>query len=334
MVVADGFGLENLRLVEREDREPGAGQVAIRMRAASLNYRDYMMVRGTYNPRQPLPLVPLSDGVGVVEAVHADVTGIAVGDRVCPIFCQGYLAGEVTKEKLATTLGGPRDGVLRERMVLSAESLVKAPAALSDAECATLPCAAVTAWNAVVEEGRVAPGQAVLVQGTGGVSLFALAFAKALGARVIATSKDEAKREKLRELGADHVLDYVKTPAWGKAAIDATGGRGVDLVVEVGGAGTLGESLRAVRPGGTVAIIGVLGGAATEVALTQVLMRHVRLQGVFVGHKEHFLRMLRAFEGGARRPVLDRSFSWTDARAALEHLASGTHFGKVTLAFD
>ncbi len=334
MVVADSFGLENLRCVERDDLEPGAGQVAIRMRAASLNYRDYMMVVGKYNPRQALPLVPLSDGVGVVEEVHASVRGLAVGARVCPIFAQGFLAGEVTKEKLATTLGGPLDGVLRERMVLPAESVVEVPASLTDAECATLPCAAVTAWNAVVEEGRVAPGQTVLVQGTGGVSLFALAFAKALGARVIATSKSEAKLERVRALGADHTIDYVKTPAWGKAAVELTGGRGVDLVVEVGGAGTLGESLRAVRPGGTIAIIGVLGGAATEVALTQVLMRHVRLQGVFVGHKEHFLRMLRALEGGSVRPVLDRSFAWTDAKAALEHLASGAHFGKVTLAFD
>jgi NADPH:quinone reductase-like Zn-dependent oxidoreductase len=171
----------------------------------------------------------------------------------------------------------------------------------------------------------------VLIQGSGGVSLFALAFAKSVGARVIATSKSEAKRERLAALGADHVIDYVARPDWGKAAVGLTGGRGVDLVIEVGGAGTLAESLRAVRPGGTVAIIGVLGGAATEVQLTSVLMRHVRLQGVFVGHKEMFVRMARAYEGGLTRPVIDRVFAFAEARAALEHLASGAHFGKVVI---
>jgi NADPH:quinone reductase-like Zn-dependent oxidoreductase len=331
MIVDGAFGLENLRVIERADEAPGPGQIAVRLRAASVNYRDYLMVRGQYNPRQPLPLVPLSDAVGVIEALGEGVRSLKVGDRVCPLFCQGYFAGEPTKDKLATTLGGPLDGVLRERMVLSAESVVAVPAGLDDREAATLPCAALTAWNAVIEEGRVQPGQTVLIQGSGGVSLFALAFAKSVGARVIATSKSEAKREKLAALGADHVIDYVARPDWGKAAVALTGGRGVDLVIEVGGAGTLAESLRAVRPGGTVAIIGVLGGAATEVQLTSVLMRHVRLQGVFVGHKEMFVRMARAYEGGLTRPVIDRVFAFTEARAALEHLASGAHFGKVVI---
>jgi len=335
MVVEGGFGLAKLRVTARPDPAPGPGELAIRMRAASLNYRDYLMVEGRYNPRQALPLVPLSDGVGVIEAIGAGVLGWKAGDRVCPLFCQGYFSGEPSKDKLATTLGGPLDGVLRERMVVGAESVVAAPATLTDHEAATLPCAALTAWNAVVEEGRTAPGQTVLVQGTGGVSLFALAFAKSVGARVIATSKSEAKLEQLRALGADEVIDYVKTPGWGKVAAAMTGGRGVDVVVEVGGAGTLSESLRAVRAGGTVAIIGVLGGAATEVQLTSVLMRHVRLQGIFVGHKEMFLRMARAYEAArVTKPVVDRVFPFVEARAAIEHLASGAHFGKVVVEFE
>lgn len=333
MVIDGGFGLDNLVLRERDRVAPASGDVIVRIRAASVNYRDLRMVRGEYNPKQPLPLVPLSDAVGEIVAKGDQVTGLSVGDRVCPLFAQGWHAGEPTKEKISTTLGGPLDGVLREEMTLRAKNVVKVPVHLSDAEAATLPCAYLTAWSALVEQGAVSAGQTVLVQGTGGVSIAALQLAKAMGARVIATSSSDEKLERARDLGADDTVNYKHTPAWGKKAVELTGGRGVDIVVEVGGAGTLGESLRAVRPGGVVAVIGVLAGAATEVNVMPILMRNVRLQGVFVGHKEAFVRMNRAIEQTALRPVVDRAFAWTDARAALEHLEAARHFGKIALAF-
>ncbi|NUP09624.1 MAG: NAD(P)-dependent alcohol dehydrogenase [Polyangiaceae bacterium] len=333
MVIEGGFGLDRLAIVERNEADPKAFEVTLSMRAVSLNYRDVLMIRGQYNPRQPLPLVPLSDGVGEVVAVGERVTGLAKGDRVCPLFCQRYFAGEPTKEKIASTLGGPLDGVLREQMTLSAESVVKVPAGLDDAQAATLPCAALTAWNALVEQGGLVPGQTVLVQGTGGVSTFALQIAKAMGARVIVTSSSEAKLERARALGADHGIDYKKTPQWGKEALKLTDDRGVDLVVEVGGAGTLGESLKAVRPGGTIAVIGMLAGGASEVNVIPILMRNIRVQGVFVGHKEAMVRMLRAFDSWSLKPVVDRVFPWTEARAALDHMVAGAHLGKVALGF-
>jgi NADPH:quinone reductase-like Zn-dependent oxidoreductase len=276
----------------------------------------------------------LSDGVGEVVSVGSEVRGLSIGDRVCPLFCLGYLAGEPTKAKLATSLGGPLDGVLRERMIVPAESVVKVPAVLDDASASTLPCAALTAWNALVEQGGLVAGQTVLVQGTGGVSLFALQIAKAMGARVIVTSSSDEKLERAKALGADHAINYKKTPAWGREALKLTEDRGVDIVVEVGGAGTLGESLKAVRSGGTVAVIGILSGAASEVNVTPILMRNVRLQGVFVGHKEAMVRMVRAFESWDLKPVVDQIFMWTEARAALEHMATGAHFGKIALSFS
>ncbi len=331
MVVTGSFGLDRLALVDREEPRASRSQITIRMLASSLNYRDLLMVRGEYNPRQPLPLVPLSDGVGEIVDVGEGVNALQKGDLVAPLFCQAFHAGEPTKEKLATTLGGPLDGVLRETMTLDAANVVKVPRGMSAAQAATLPCAALTAWNALVEQGGLVPGQTVLVQGTGGVSIFALQIAKAMGARVIVTSGTPAKLERARAMGADHGIDYRAKPEWGREAVKLTDGRGVDLVVEVGGAKTLTESLRAVRPGGTIAIIGVLGSAASEINVLPILMRNVRLQGVFVGHKEAMLRMVRAFEALRIEPVVDRTFSWTEAGRALEHLARGEHFGKIAL---
>ncbi len=332
VVVAERFGLEQLRVVEHEARSPGVGEITLRMSAASINYRDLRMVRGEYNPRQALPFVPLSDGVGEVVALGEGVSSLRVGERVSPLFALGYLAGEPTKEKLGTTLGGPLDGTLRAQMVVPAESVVRVPAYLSDVAAATLPCAGLTAWTALVEEGRLLPGQTVLVQGTGGVSIFALQIAKAMGARVIVTSSSDEKLARARALGADETINYRSSPAWGKVALERSGG-GVDVVVEVGGAGTLAESLRAVRPGGTVAVIGVLGSSSSEVSVLPILMRHVRLQGVFVGHKEANQRMLRAFEQHRIEPVIDRVFSFAEVRAALEHMQAGAHFGKIALSF-
>jgi NADPH:quinone reductase-like Zn-dependent oxidoreductase len=330
--VRGAFGLENLALVERPDpADPGPGQVVLRMAAASLNYRDLLMVQGKYNPRQALPLIPGSDGVGRVEAVGPGVRRVKVGDRVSPIFAQAWLAGAPTREQARLTLGGPLDGTLAEKMLVDAEGLVQVPESLTDEEAATLPCAAVTAWNALVVEGRIESGQTVLVQGTGGVSLFALQLGRLLGARVIVTSSSDEKLERAKALGASDGINYRTTPEWGKRVKELTGGLGADLVVEVGGAGTLQQSLAAVRFGGTIALIGVLAGNSTDLSLTQVFMQRIRLQGVLVGNRTSFEAMNRAIALHRMRPVIDRVFELEEASGAFEHLANAGPFGKIVV---
>jgi NADPH:quinone reductase-like Zn-dependent oxidoreductase len=314
------FSIDDLRVADRADAEPGPGEAAIGVRAVSLNYRDWLMVIGDYNPRQPLPLIPCSDGAGEVIAVGPGVTRVKPGDRVMGAFSQTWIAGPPTREKLRGTLGGPLDGMLAERIVLPAEGLVHVPAYLSDVEAATLPCAAVTAWHALVEEAPpVAAGDTVLVQGTGGVSIFALQVARLHGARVIVTSSSDGKLERARALGAWQTINYSTTPDWDKAARAFTGGAGVDHIIEVGGAGTFGRSLRAVRVGGTVTIIGVLAGKTADVTMTLVLMQNLRLQGNLVGSREMFTRMTRAFEQHElallQRPVDEQRAIGRDAGA-------------------
>jgi NADPH:quinone reductase-like Zn-dependent oxidoreductase len=329
--IRGGFGLGNLALVERPDPRPGARQVLVRLRAASLNYRDLLMAEGKYNPKQKLPLIPCSDGAGEVVEVGEGVTRVQPGDRVCGIFAQRWLAGTPTRELLRSTLGGPLDGTLAEFAVFDQEGVVKVPGHLSDEEAATLPCAAVTAWSALVTEGGVTAGDSVLVQGTGGVSLFALQFARILGARVIATSSRDEKLERVHEMGADEGINYREVPEWGKRAKELTGGTGVDHVVEVGGAGTLQQSLQAVRFGGTISLIGNLSGTKTEILLTHIFMQRIRVNGILVGHRESFEAMNRAIAAHRLRPVIDRVFSLEEAPAAFEHMAAGEHFGKIVV---
>ncbi len=329
--IENAFGLDRLALRERPPPPLGPGQVRLRMRAASLNYRDLMTVEGRYNPRLPLPLVPCSDGVGEIVEVGPGATRFAPGRRVCPTFSQRWLDGDPGPEAFASTLGGPLDGTLCDEMVVAEEGLVEPPAHLSDEEAATLPCAALTAWSALVTHGRVKAGDVVVVLGTGGVSIFALQFATLLGAEVIVTSSSDEKLARARALGARHWVNYKKEPRWSKAVRAATGGRGADLVVAVGGAGTFDESLRAVRPGGQVALIGVLAGGEGAVNLTRVLMQNVRVQGVFVGHRRAFEAMNRAVAAHQLRPVVDRAFALDDARAAFEAMRAGEHFGKIVV---
>ncbi len=330
--IRDQFGLDHLVVGERLDPQPGPGEVVVRLRAASLNYRDLLMVRGHYNPRQPLPLIPGSDGAGVVEAIGPGVDRVAVGDRVCPIFAQRWTGGEPTTRRLRSTLGGPLNGTFAERIVTHQAGLVHTPAHLSDLEAACLPCAAVTAYNALVTEGGLTAGQTVLLQGTGGVSIFALQIAQALGARAIVTSSQDEKLERARQLGGWHTIHYRREPRWGERVMELTGGRGVDLVVEVGGAETLAQSLKAVRLGGRIAIIGVLSGVRTELALTSILMRRVRLQGILVGNRDSFEALNRLLEVHQIRPVIDRTYPLAEARAALDRMAGGSHFGKIALS--
>ena len=282
-------GIDAMMLVEKPVPVPGPGQVLVKLKAATINYRDLLTVKGGYGSRQKFPLVPLSDGAGVVESVGAGVTAFKPGDRVIGSFFEGWLGGEPAKPRCARELGGALDGVLCEYRVWPAAALVRTPEHLSDVEAASLPCAGLTAWSAVVKLGNIRPGQTVLTQGTGGVSIFALQFAKMNGARVIATSSSEAKIEKLKALGADVTINYKTTPEWGKLARQATG-HGVDLVVEVGGVGTLNESIRATKIGGTIAFIGVLAGppgriapAADGDAAAAAAGRHRRLGGGSAG---------------------------------------------------
>ncbi len=335
-VIADGFGLENLKLVERAPPQPGPYEVRVAVRAVSLNYRDLMMARGHYNPRQPLPLVPCSDGAGDVIAVGPSVTRFKVGDRVAGCFFQSWASRPVPRDKAAirSSLGGPIDGMLAEEICLHEEGVVRAPADLSYAETATLPCAALTAWSALISQGRLTSSDTLLVQGTGGVALFALTFAKSVGARVIITSSSDEKLAKARALGADETINYVQQPKWGKAVRALTDGVGADHVLELGGAGTLAQSLEAVRSGGQVSMIGVLTGGAGQINLTPILMRNIRVQGVLVGPRTDFEAMNRAIEHNKIRPVISDTFAFSEAKAAFEHMAAAKHFGKICISLD
>ncbi len=327
-VIAPRFGLDHLALVERDTPQPGHGAVRVRVRAVSLNRRDALLVQGIYNPRQRLPVVPCSDASGIVDAVGPGVARLKAGDRVVAHFFTGWIAGEPKPEKLATALGGAGgDGTLQECVVLPEEALLPLPDALSFEAAATLPCAALTAWSAVRD---LRPGDTVLVQGTGGVSIFALQFARLAGARVIATTSSDDKAARLRALGADAVLNYRTDPDWGRHAREAAGGR-LDLVVDVGGAATLEASLRAVRPGGTIALVGVLGGAAATIPLPLAVMRQVRLQGVTCGDREAFEAMLRAINLHGLTPAISHTFPLKDAPLAFRAMAEGSHFGKIVV---
>jgi len=331
--IQNKFGLDSLTQVERPDPMAAPYHAVIKLRAASLNYRDLLTIEGKYNPRLPLPLVPLSDGVGEVVAVGDGVTRVKMGDRVAANFSQKWLGGEPARAKLGASLGGPLDGMLTQYRALNEEGLVHVPDHLTDEEAATLPCAAVTAWNSLINMGELSAGETVLVQGTGGVSIFALQFAKLAGARVIVTSSSDEKLERAKKLGADFGVNYTTTPDWDKRAKEITGGIGVDHIIEVGGAGTFGKSLRAIKIGGHIGMIGNLAGNATEVNLVLILMQNLRIQGVMVGSRDTFESMNRAIALHEMRPVIDRVFAFDEARQAFEHMKSGSHFGKICIKF-
>lgn len=323
-------GIDSLLLTERPDPQPGPGQVLVRMRAASLNYRDLVVVTGGYGASLPLPIIPLSDGAGEVVSTGEGVTRFRAGDRVAAIFMQRWITGEITDEVAASALGGAIDGVLAEYAVFDQEGLVGVPEHLSWEEAACLPCAAVTAWNALFESGQLKPGQTVLTLGAGGVSIFALQLARLAGAAVIATTSSDAKAERLRQLGASEVIHYRRMPEWSKPVRAATGGRGVDQVIEVGGAATLEQSLRAVRRGGLVSFIGRVAGPG-EFNPNWIFLKSVRVQGIYVGSREMFEAMNRAIAASGLRPVVDRVFPFEEAREALRYLESGAHFGKIVI---
>jgi NADPH:quinone reductase-like Zn-dependent oxidoreductase len=329
--ITEPKGIDSLRLTERPMPKPGAGEVLVRVRATSLNYRDLALIRGGLARMMKLPLIPLSDGAGDVAEVGPGVRHLKQDDRVAGIFTQGWLSGPPYAGMYSTSLGGGIDGMLAEYVLLREEGLVEVPSYMTYEEAASLPCAAVTSWNALVVEGHLKPGDTVLVMGTGGVSIFALQFAKMYGARVIATSSSDAKVKRLNEMGASHVINYKSTPNWDEKVLELTGGLGVDHVVEIGGAGTLPKSISAVKAGGVVSLIGILSGAG-QIDPMALLFKQARLQGILVGSREMFQAMNRAMTTNQVHPVIDKVFPFSEAREAYRYLESGAHFGKVCIA--
>ena len=326
-----GAGIDALVAIERPEPKPSYRQVVVKIAACSLNFRDLGIVRGTYRIPVPDNIIPLSDGAGEVVAVGAGVKRVKVGDKVASCFFQRWPGGEPSPDVHASALGGGIDGMLAEYVVLEEEGVVKLPAHLTIEEGATLPCAAVTAWHALVEHGKLIAGQIVLLQGTGGVSIFGLQLAHAMGVRAVITSSSDDKLTRAQTLGAILGINYKSTPDWDKAARDFTGGRGVDHVIEVGGAATLTRSFGAIRVGGKISMIGGLSGPATELNPGLITARRANVQGISVGSTQMFEMLCGAIAANGIKPVIDKVFGFDEARAAYHHMASGAHFGKIVI---
>ncbi len=328
------FGVDNLTLTDREEPQAKANDVKVKFHAVSLNYRDLMMVKGAYNPRLKTPLIPFSDGAGEVTEVGESVTKFKVGDRVTPIFMQGWIDGAIDGIKGRTALGGDLDGCLREFGTFDESGLVCIPDHFSYEEAATLPCAAVTAYHALYESCGIKPDSTILLQGTGGVSIFALQLASVLGCRIIITSSSDKKLERANELGATDLINYKTREDWDKKVLELTEKRGVDTVVEVGGSGTMQKSVNAVRVGGHVVVIGVLSGKG-DFNPTSILMKSVRLQGIYVGSRQMFEDMNRVFSQHTHlKPVIDKTFEFGEVKDALKYMESGSHFGKIVVKIN
>lgn len=335
--ITDSWDFDGLKLKDAKKPEPGPGEVLLKIKAVSLNFRDYLMVNHKYGSKSgELPLVPLSDGVGEVVAVGEGVNGIDIGSRRLPCFHQAWLDGDLEDAMWGHVLGGPLDGTAREYMCAKADASVPVPNHVTDEEAATLCCAAITAWNALKEMPATAKdGGIVVTQGTGGVSLFALQLAKSMGARVIATSSNNEKLERLKELGADDVINYRDIPDWGKEVIKLTEGRGADLVVDIGGADTIKQSIRAVRSNGAIPMIGNVGGSLAEINLPVVFMFRKRLIGISTGSAADFRDMMSYMDKTQFRPVLDDTvYDYNELGTALKNLPEGKHFGKVVIRVD
>ena len=326
-----GAGIDALVKIERPNPKPAHRQVLVKVAACSLNFRDLGIVRGTYRMPVRENIIPLSDGAGEVVEVGSGVTRVKVGDKVAGCFFQRWPGGEPPPDVQAGALGGGTDGMLAEYAVLEEEGVVKIPAHLSIEEGATLPCAAVTVWHAMMEHAKLIAGQTVLLQGTGGVSIFGLQLARAMGIQVVITSSSDDKLAKAKKLGASHTINYKTTPDWEKAAMEFTGGRGVDHVVEVGGAGTLARSFGALRAGGKISMIGGLSGAATELDPRLIMGRRANVQGISVGSTQMFEALNRALTANAIKPMIDKVFGFDEAPAAYQHMAAGAHFGKIVI---
>jgi NADPH:quinone reductase-like Zn-dependent oxidoreductase len=331
MIVQPGGGFDRVILGEREASPPAAGEITVRLHANSLNYHDYAVVSGMWGPTEPR--IPMADGAGLVTAVGAGVTEFAVGDAVVSAFFPGWNDGAPPFADFATVPGDGQDGYAREIVTAPVGAFTHAPKNFSHAEAATLTTAGLTAWRALHDDGGLKAGETVLVQGTGGVSIFALQFAKMAGATVIATSSSAEKLAKLEALGADHLIDYRKNPNWAEIARGFTGGRGVDHVIDVGGPGTLEQSMIAARLGGHIALIGILSGLSGEFSMITALLKQLQLRGVLVGSRRQQADMIRAIDANGMKPVIDRAFPLEDIVAAFQYQESNRHFGKICLEF-
>ena len=327
------FGLDHLHTKSSPSPKPGHGEVLIQVKAVSLNYRDVMVIDGRYHPKLPLPAVPISDGAGVVAAIGDHVDRVAIGDRVMTHFIPDWIDGPFRGEYVKTSLGTPGAGLAAEQVVLPAQAVLPIPDGYSFAEAATLPIAALTAWSALVTEGGLKTGQTVLTLGTGGVSLFALQLAKAMGVRVIITSSSDEKLAKASRLGADETINYQTTPEWDRVVLDRTSGVGVDVVVETGGSGTLERSLRATMPGGTIAFLGAITGLRSMLNMAPMLMKRLHLAGIYVDSRQNFEKLNLFLSAHRIKPIIDRTFPFEQLPGALLHLQGGTHFGKVVVEY-
>jgi NADPH:quinone reductase-like Zn-dependent oxidoreductase len=332
--VSGDFGVEKLTFDSVKVAEPGPGEVLVAVRAVSLNYRDLLVATGKYNPKLRRPLTLASDGAGEVLATGSNVSRFKPGDRVMSSFFQNWVSGAYTRAVGKSALGEALDGVLASACILDERGLLPIPAHLSYEEAATLPCAAVTAWHALVPTANLCSGQTVLLLGTGGVSVFGLQFAKMHGARAIITSSSDEKLARAKNFGADEVINYKRTPDWSKEVLRLTAGEGVDVILEVGGIGTMPFSLRAVKFGGQVSLIGVLTGINDPLNIGPILHGNVRVQGIYVGSVEMFEAMNRAITANQLKPVVDRLFAFKEAREALKYMESGQHFGKIVISID
>lgn len=325
-------GLDALQLTERPKPQVKSGEVLIEMRAAALNYRDLLVVKEAHEDAdQPVGVIPISDGAGEIVEVGDQVKFLKLGDRVTSCFMPGWDEGKLSAQKQNSALGYIADGVLAEYVALSEYGVISIPDHLSFEEASTLPCAALTAWNALMK-GKILPGKTVLIQGTGGVSIFALQFAKLLGARVVALSGSDTKLQRLNELGACLAINYKTNPNWEKQVMDFTNGHGIDHIIEVGGADTLSKSLTVIKYEGTISIIGHVSGNTVAMNVVDVLRKGVILQGIYVGSREMFKDMNDAIALHKMKPIIDKSFPFEQAKAAMEYLESGAHFGKVCIS--
>ena len=329
IIVQPGGGFHNVTVGKSIADKPKPGEITVRIKASSLNYHDYAVVSGAWGPTEPR--IPMSDGAGEVIAIGDGVSEYAIGDSVVSLFFRSWLDGEPEVADFLKVPGDGIDGFAREEITLPICAFTHAPKGYSHAEAATLTTAGLTAWRALFSDDALKPGDTVLIQGTGGVSIFALQFAKMTGATVIATSSSEAKLARLKSLGADHVINYKENPKWGETALELTGGRGVDHIIEVGGPLTLQQSMIAARIGGHISVIGILTGLDGSISVVSAILRQQRLQGVLVGSRRHQLEMIRAIEASGMRPIIDSHFPLEGLVEAFRHQESNQHFGKICL---
>lgn len=325
------FGLDGIIANERAQKPVKDNEITVKIEAVCLNYHDFLTALGLANQRLKLPVIPLSDGAGTIVEVGKDVSEFNVGDKVASLFFPQWHSGKPTREKLASVTGETVDGCMQEFFTAPATQFIKAPSNLTAAQASTLPCAALTAWQSLVVDAGIKSGDTVLVQGTGGVSVFALQFAKLLGAEVIVTSSSDEKLERAKALGADHLINYKTIEKWGKAAVEITSGQGVDLVVEVGGSGTFAQSLRAAKIGGHVSVIGVLSGFSDEISVAQIMGKNLTVKGITVGHKESFAEMNTAIQLHNLQPLISTTLAFDNIKEGFELMQSGKHMGKICL---